>query len=109
VRWGKEVELLEHHADLAADRLDVLDVGGELDAVDDDLAALMLLEPVDAADHGRFAGARRATHDDALALGDLQADVLEDVELAIPFVNRAQLDHRLAGWRLIGGGGAGHQ
>ena len=34
----EQVERLEHHADLAADRLDVLDVVGERDAVDDDVA-----------------------------------------------------------------------
>src|SRR5258707_880690 len=101
----------EHHADLAADRLDVLDVGGELDAVDDDLAALMLLEPVDAADHRRLAGARGTADDDPLALADLQRDVLEDMELAIPFMDGAQLDHRLAARGvldrgLVGAGGA---
>src|SRR5436305_2996507 len=88
---GEEVELLKHHADLAADRLDVLDVGGELDAVDDDLAALMLLEPVDAADHRRFAGAGGAADDDALALADLQRDVLEHVQLAVPSMDGAEL------------------
>ena len=36
VRCGKQVELLEHHADLRADLLDLPDVVGELDAVDDD-------------------------------------------------------------------------
>ena len=33
----EQVELLEHHADLAADGVDVLEVVGQLDAVDDDL------------------------------------------------------------------------
>ena len=92
----EQVELLEHHADLAADRVDILDVRSQLDAGDDDLAALVLLQPVDTADHRRFAGARRSTDDDALALGDLEVDVLEDVELAIPFVDMAQLDDLLA-------------
>src|SRR5271169_2303341 len=92
----EQVELLEHHADLAADRVDILDVRGQLDAGDDDLAALVLLQPVDTADHRRFAGARRSTDDDALALGDLEVDILEDVELAIPFVDMAQLDDPLA-------------
>ena len=59
--------MLEHHADLAADLVDLLEVVGQLDAVDDDAALLMLLEPVDAADHGRFAGAGRPADDDALA------------------------------------------
>ena len=33
----EEVEVLEHHPDLGAHLVDVLEVGGELDAVDDDL------------------------------------------------------------------------
>ncbi len=32
----EQVELLEHHADFAADLIDPLEVVGELDAVDDD-------------------------------------------------------------------------
>ncbi len=43
------------------------DVVGQLGAVDDDAALLVLLEPVDAADHGRLAGARRPADHDALA------------------------------------------
>ena len=56
----EEVEVLEHHADLAAHLVDLLQVVGELDAVDDDLALLVLLQPVDAADHRRLARARTA-------------------------------------------------
>ena len=37
--------MLEHHADLAADRVDVLEVVGQFDPVDDNLALLMFLEP----------------------------------------------------------------
>ena len=65
----EQVELLEHHADVAAHRVDRLHVVGELDAVDDEVARLMLLEPVDAADQRGLARARRAADDDALALG----------------------------------------
>jgi 23S rRNA A2030 N6-methylase RlmJ len=32
----EQVEVLEHHADLAADLVDLLEVVGQLDAVDDD-------------------------------------------------------------------------
>jgi hypothetical protein len=63
----EQVEVLEHHADLAADLVDALEVVGQFDAVDDDLALLVLLQPVDAADHGRLARARRAADHDALA------------------------------------------
>jgi hypothetical protein len=63
----EQVEVLEHHADLAADLVDALEVVGQLDAVDDDLALLVLLEPVDAADQRRLARARRPADHDALA------------------------------------------
>jgi hypothetical protein len=58
--------------------------------VDDDAALLVLLEPVDAADHGRLAGARRAADHDTLAAQDLQVDVAEDMKVAVPLVD---LDH----------------
>ena len=71
----EEVELLEHHPRLAADLLDVADVVGQLDAVDDDAARVVLLEAVDAADHRRLARARRADDDDDLLAADAQVDV----------------------------------
>src|SRR2546430_2256180 len=75
----EQVELLEHHPDLFPDRLDRLHVVGELDAVDLERALLMLLEPVDAADERRFAGAGRPADDDPLALGDIEVDVAQHV------------------------------
>src|SRR5205085_11201589 len=90
----KQIELLEYHADLAADGLDVLHIRGQLYAGDEDLAALMLLQPIDAADHRRFARARRPADDDPLAPADVEVDVPEDVEVAVPFVDAAQLDDR---------------
>jgi hypothetical protein len=50
VRW-EQVEVLEHHADFAADGLDVLEVVGEFGAVDNDLPLLVFFQAVDAADH----------------------------------------------------------
>ena len=88
----EEVEVLEHHADLAPDLVDALEVVGELDAVDDDLAGLMLLEPVDAADHRRLARARGPADHDALAAHHLEVDVLQHVEIAVPFVHVDDLD-----------------
>ena len=35
----KEIELLEDHADVAAHLVDLLEIAGQLDAVDDDAAA----------------------------------------------------------------------
>ena len=50
----KQVELLKHHADVAAHRDDLLGIVGQLDAVDDDAAALPVLQPVDAAQQRRL-------------------------------------------------------
>ncbi len=63
----EQVEVLEDHADVAADLVDLLEIVGELRAVDDDLALLVLLQPVDAADHRRLARAGRAADDQLLA------------------------------------------
>jgi hypothetical protein len=51
----EQVEMLEHHPDLGAHLVDVLQIVGQLDPVDHDLAGLMFLKPVDAADQRGFA------------------------------------------------------
>ena len=91
----EQVEVLEHHADLAAHLVDLLQIVGEFLAVDDDLALLVLLQPVDAADHRRLARAGRAADDDALAAHDLEVDVLQHMEVAIPFVHGDDLDRHV--------------
>ena len=93
----EEVELLEHHPRLAADLLDVADVAGELDTVDEDAPAVVLLESVDAADHRRLARPRRADDDDDLLAGDVEVDVAQRLERAEELLHADQLDHRLAG------------
>ena len=92
---GEEIEVLEDHADLAPHLGDILDVAGQLDAVDHNVAALMFLQTVDAADQGRFARSRRAADHDALTLVDRQIDVLQHVELAEPLVHPDDLDRDL--------------
>ncbi len=82
----KQIELLKHHADVAAHRDDLLRVIGQLDAVDDDAAALPVFQPVDAAQQRRLAAAGRAADDDALAARHRQIDVAQHVKLAVPFV-----------------------
>ena len=93
----EQVEVLEHHSDFLAHLVDLLEIVGELDAVDDDLALLVLLERIDAADHRRFARARRPGDDDALALLHAQVDVLEHVEVGVPFVDADQVDRDFVG------------
>ncbi len=42
--------MLEHHADLAPHLVDLLEIVGERNAIDEDIALLVFLKPVDAAD-----------------------------------------------------------
>ena len=88
----EEVERLEHHADLAADGRDVADVVRQLDAIDDDVAALMFLEPVDGPDKRGFARARRSRDEDDLLRLHGQAHALEDMQLAEPLMDIAAHD-----------------
>jgi hypothetical protein len=92
----EEVELLEDHPHLAPDLLDVPDVVGELDAVDDDAAAVVLLQAVDAADHGRLPGAGGPADDHDLLPVDGEVDPPERLEVAEPLRDALELDHALA-------------
>jgi hypothetical protein len=89
----EQVELLEDHADLAADGLDIANVVGQLNAVDDDLAALMILQAVDTANKGRFPRARWAKDHHHLAFFHRCCDALERMEIAIPLMNIAANNH----------------
>ena len=88
----KQVELLKHHADLAADLVDLLEILGQFHAVDDDPAALPVLDTVDASKQRRLAAARGAADDDALASHDLEVDTAQHVEAAEPLVQADDLD-----------------
>ena len=88
----EEVELLEDHADLAANGGDVAHVVAHLHAVNDDLPLLMLLQAVDAADEGGLAGAGRADDDDHFLRGHADVDVAQHVKLAEPLVHVAADD-----------------
>ena len=92
----EQVEVLEHHADYTANRLDVLEVAGQLGAIDHDAPLLVLFQAVDAANGGGLARTGRPAEDDTLALLHAEVDVLEHVELAVPLVHALQQDHRLS-------------
>ena len=101
----KQVEGLKQHADLAAHLVDILQVVGEFDAIDDNIALLMLLQPVDATHQRGFAGAGRAADNDALATRHLQVNVLQYMKRAEPFVYGTHLNdgrgigHGVGSWR----------
>ena len=51
----EEIELLKYHADFASHIEDRAGAVTHFDAIDDDASAVVLLQPVDAADQRRFA------------------------------------------------------
>src|SRR5512133_2561678 len=91
----KQVEVLEHYSDLAANLVDALEILGELGTVDDDAAALPVFYAVDTAKQRRLAAARRAADDDALAAHHLKIDFAQHVEAAEPFVETDDVDRDL--------------
>src|SRR5205823_9214123 len=91
----KQVEVLEHHSDLAAHFVDTLEILGELGAIDDDAAALPVFDAVDTAKQRRLAAARRAADDDALAAHHLEIDLAQHMEAAEPFVETDDVDRDL--------------
>jgi hypothetical protein len=60
----------------------------------------MLLQPIDATDHGRFAGARWTANDNALATLDRKIDVTQHVKLAVPLVHPGNFDRDIVRRRL---------
>jgi hypothetical protein len=100
---GEQVEGLEHHADLAADGVERLEVVAQLDAVHHDAALLVLLQAVDAADQRGLARARGAADHHALAQRHVERDVAQHVQRAEPLVDALQAD----GGRGIGADGRG--
>jgi hypothetical protein len=99
---GEEVEMLEHHADFRPDFLDILDIVGQFDAVDDDPSALVFLQPVDAADQGGFPDPE-GPQMTMRSPGHGQVDVLQDMELTEPFVHLLDLDDGSpVGCRVVG-------
>ena len=87
-----QVEALEHHADFRAQPRD-LARGGDADAIDHDLAAVDLLQPIDAAKQRALAGPARTANDHDLACLDAQVDIVQHVQRAEVLMDVAELDH----------------
>jgi len=98
----EQVELLEHHADLAPHRVGVALRGREVDAVDHDAPFLHRLEPVDAADQGGLARSRGAAHHDPLAGLHVQVDVAQHLEFPEPCLHPRHGDDRLTLGQQVG-------
>jgi|GEM_PF-2332892 len=83
---GEKVEMLKNHSHFNPNLLDIFYVLGQLYFIHHDLAALMLLQAVNTADERGFARSRRTTDNNSLPSFYRQVHVLEDMEIAKPFV-----------------------
>ncbi|MNI69974.1 hypothetical protein D3C73_1257550 [compost metagenome] len=97
----EQIEVLEYHAHFPANRLDLLEIVGQLHAIDHDATLLVLFQAVETADRGGLARARRPAQDDTLTLLYVQIDVLQHMELAVPFVHILDLNNRFRNGRLL--------
>lgn len=100
----EKVEVLKHHADFPPNRINMADIIGQLDTINNDFALLMLLQPIDATDEGGFSRAGWPTDDNSLALINGQIEILENMEVPVPLVHAlnpddARLFIRLVLWR----------
>src|SRR6201995_1196603 len=89
----KQFKMLKPHAD---PRPQFRQIGFrivDLDAVEDDLAALERLQRVDAFDESRLSRAGGAANHHHLALVAMRGAVLQRLEAAVPFIDMADLDH----------------
>ena len=89
----EEVEVLKHHADFPPNRINVADIIGQLDTINNDFALLMLLQPVDATDEGGFSRAGWPTDDNSLALINGQVEIFENMEVPVPLVHALNPDN----------------
>ena len=84
--------MLEHHADFAADLVDLFQVRRQFHAVDKDAPGLMLFQTIDASDHRRFARPGRPANNDTFPAHDLEVDVAQNMKIAVPLVQLDELD-----------------
>ena len=82
--WGKRLNCWKDHADFASDGVEVSEVVGHLDAVDDDLALLVLFESVDHTYECGLAGAGGTEDDDNFSPLDGHCDVVYGAEVSEP-------------------------
>src|ERR1700689_4126210 len=90
----KQIKALEHHRYLGPDRDDRGSLALDPRSLHQDIAGIITLQAVDAAQDGRLAGSRRADDADDFALLDQGADALEHLDRAKALVDIAELDHR---------------
>ena len=100
---GPQVELLEHHGQVGADAQDLLGIGraarqplaspDDWLALEQDFALLAVFQQVAAAQQGRFARSRRSDQRHHVALLGGDVDAFDHFQLAIGFVQAADLQN----------------
>ena len=98
---GKEIELLKDHTHLAADFADIAHIVGQFDAINDNVALLVLFKPVHAADKGRFARPRRPADYYHFARRNVHVDAAQHVKISKPFVDLATDDNWLLDYPVL--------
>ena len=83
--------MLEHHAHLLAHMVNV--VVGDFLAVEDDMAAVRLLQTVQATQERGFSAARGADQHNAVALVDGQVHALEHLQAAVVLLQSFNVYH----------------
>ena len=86
IHMRKKIEMLEYHADVFADFVDIHVTVGQVVAVDDDLTAGDFLQLVHAAEKGGFAASGRSDDNDYLALMHIVGDILQYLKLSEVFL-----------------------
>src|SRR5689334_5195160 len=89
----EQVEALEHHRDLSADRHDAGRLPVDPRAVDGDRAVVVAFEPIDTAQDGRLARSGRADDAHDLATADARSDAAQHLDGAKTLVHIGELDH----------------
>jgi hypothetical protein len=90
----EQIELLEHHAGLASDLFDVAHIVTHLDAVHDDLPALVIFKAVEHPNERGFPRTRRPEDDDHLAFLHVHANALQRMKIPIPLMHSLHFDDR---------------
>src|SRR3546814_12798982 len=93
---GKEIEALEHHADLAAQASQVAGPVGDGCPADGNLTLLPLFQTIKAAQQSRLAGPGRAAKDCAAAGLAIQGDAVAREPGAVTLAERQSGNQRLA-------------
>ena len=98
---GEEIELLENHPRLHADRLNIANITGQRDAINNNFAALVFFQAVDRADKGGFARPGWANDHHHFFGLDRQIKIAQSMKLAIPLIY-ILTDNNIRTFRLSG-------